>query len=131
MNFLPKKDLVYGVVIWSVPIIMIPFLVYFYSLTILIIFILSVLHSLWIWNSTVYKIENGELYIKSWILRRKIDIQNIKEIKKTKNVWSSYALSTERLEISENGKSTYYVAPLEFKLFIEELKKYNSNIVVS
>ena len=39
-------------------------------------------------------------------------------------------MSTERLEITENKKSKYYVSPNNFDLFIEELKKYNSDIII-
>ena len=131
MKYLPKKDLVYAFAIWSAPIIIIPFLIFSFSVTILIIFVLSFLLSFWLWNSTSYRIEKGELIIKCWIFGRKVNIEDIVKVKKTKNFLASYALASDRLEITENNKTKYYVSPDNFETFIAELKKYNPNIIVS
>ncbi len=131
MKYLPKKDKFYAFTIWSAPAILIPFLIFSFSETILIIFVLCFLLSFWLWNSTSYKIEKGELLIKCWIFKRKVNIKNIVTVKKTKNFLASYAMALDRLEITENNKSQYYVSPDNFETFIAELKKYNSDIIVS
>ncbi len=132
MNFSSRKDLVYACAIWCLPLFLITWLIFSYSLAMLIIFVSSVFLSFWLWNSTNYKIENGELYIKCWILRKRVNIQNILKIRKTNNLLSSYALSCERLEITEKKRyGKYYVSPDNFNLFIDELKKNNSDIVVN
>ncbi len=131
MKYLPKKDKCYTLVIWSAPIIILPFLIFSFSVTILIIFVLSFLLSFWLWNSTSYKIEKGELFIKCWVFRRKVNIKDIVKVKKTKNFLASYALALDRLEITEKNKSKYYLSPNNFETFIEELKKYNSDIIIS
>lgn len=130
MIFSAKKDAVYAIVIWSASIILLPILLFNYSLALLVIFIVMNLNSLWIWNSTSYKIENGELLIKSWLFRNRVKVKNIYEISKTKNVWSSYALAVERLKIKVRLNPAFYVSPNDFEKFIEELKKYNPEIKV-
>ncbi len=131
MKYLPKKDKFYALVIWSVPIIIIPFLIFSFSITILIIFVLSLLLSFWLWNSTSYKIEKGELFIKCWVFRRKVNIKDIVKVKKTKNFLASYAMALDRLEITEKNKSKYYISPNNFETFIAELKEYNPDIITS
>ena len=131
MKYLPKKDKFYALVIWSVPIIIIPFLIFSFSVTILIIFVLSLLLSFWLWNSTSYKIEKGELFIKCWVFRRKVNIKDIVKVKKTKNFLASYAMALDRLEITEKNKSKYYISPNNFETFIAELKEYNPDIITS
>jgi hypothetical protein len=44
MHFLPKKDLVYALVIWNGPVIFL----FFYSQAFLIVFLITLLLSLWI-----------------------------------------------------------------------------------
>ena len=131
MKYLPKKDKFYTFVIWSAPIIILPFLIFSFSVTILIIFVLSFLLSLWLWNSTSYKIEKGELFINCWVFRRKVNIKDIVKVKKTKNFLASYAMALDRLEITEKNNSKYYISPNNFETFIAELKKYNPDIIIS
>ncbi len=130
MYFLPKKDLVYRIVIWSLPIIMLPLLFIVFTTAMVVVFVLSLVLSVWLWNSTSYRIENGELYIKCWVLRKNVNILNIIKVRKTNNILSSYALSLERLEITEKPRNKFYVSPDNFDLFIDELKKYNPNIEI-
>jgi len=130
MMFQPKKDLVYGFIIWIAPVIVIPFLISSFSLVLLIVFILTILLSLWIWNSCEYRIVNNELYLKCWILNNKIKINDILSIKKVRNVYSSFALSVKRLELELKSHSKLYVAPINFDDFIAELKTINHNIII-
>jgi len=131
MKYLPRKDRFYAFVIWSAPTIIILFLIFSFSVTTLIIFLLSFLLSFWLWNSTSYKIEKGELFIKCWVFRRKVNIKDILRVKKTRNFLASYAMALDRLEITEKNRSKYYVSPNSFETFIAELKKYNSDIIIS
>ena len=130
MYYSSRKDLVYKIVIWSLPIFFLPFVFIIFSMAMIVVFVFSLGFSFWLWNSTSYKIENGELYIKCWILRKKVNVQNILKVRKTNNILSSYALSAERLEITENTQSIFYISPNDFDSFIEELKKYNSSIEI-
>ena len=131
MKYLPRKDKFYAFVIWSAPTIIILFLIFSFSVTTLIIFLLSFLLSFWLWNSTSYKIEKGELFIKCWVFERKVNIKDILRVKKTRNFLASYAMALDRLEITEKNRSKYYVSPNSFETFIAELKKYNSDIIIS
>lgn len=128
MRFSAKKDLIYAFVIWSGPFFLIPFL-FFEQKIILILFVAALMLSIWIWNSTIYRIENGILNVKCWILRTQIKISEINTVKKTKNIESSYALSMERLAINFH-QNTIYIAPSNFDAFIDELTKHNPNILV-
>ena len=129
MYYLPRKDKVYGMAIWLLPLIMLLLLIFQNSLAVIVIFILSNLFSLRVWNSTNYKIENDELFIRCWIFRKRVKIANIKKVVKTKNIYSSYTLSTDKLEITESEKGQFYIAPNNFESFTEELKKINSKII--
>ena len=130
MYYPTNKDFVYGLAIWNGPIVMFILMLVFYSAALVLGFILSILISTWLWNSTSYKIENGELFAKCLIFRKRVKIENIQKVKKTRNILSSYALSTERLEIMENTQDKFYVSPKNYESFIGELKKYNSNIIL-
>ena len=130
MKHPPKKDVVYGIVVWSIAVVLLPILIFFFSVGVAIMYILSVLLVVWMWNSTVYIIENDELYIKCLVFRKHVQIKDIQSIKRTRNIYSSFALSVDRLEITDKSDK-YYVAPKDFESFIEELKSYNENILVS
>ncbi len=131
MQYPPKKDTFYALVIWSVPIILIAFLIVSFSEALAVLFILSVLLSYWLWQSTRYEIENGELLIQCWIFRRKVNIKDIVRVKKTRNFLASYAMALDRLEITERNKDKYYLSPNDFHAFLAELKKYNPDIIIS
>ncbi len=130
MQYLPKKDLIYALTIWAAPTIVLFLLLFNFSFTLLIIFILSFMLSFWLWNSTKYEITNGELCIRCWLFKKRVNIKDIEQVKKTKNIWASYALAVERLEITEKNKSKYYISPNNFEAFIAELKRYNAAIRV-
>ena len=130
MEYLSRKDGFYTLVIWSAPLILILFLIFSFSLSVLIIFILSILLSLWIWNGTRYVIENGELFIQSWIFRKRVAIKDIVKVRKTKNFLASYAMAVDRLEITEKNNQRFYISPDNVEMFITELKKTNPNIVL-
>ena len=129
MRYGPKRDIVYGIAIWSNQLVIIIFWFLFFSKAMMIVWLISFLLTLWIWNSTEYRIIDGELRIKCWLFRKRVKIQDILSIKRTNNIYSSFALSTDRLEIIDKSDK-YYVAPLDFENFINEMKKNNSSIIV-
>ncbi|NOX37536.1 MAG: hypothetical protein GXO78_08365 [Calditrichaeota bacterium] len=131
MEYSPKKDGIYALAIWSAPILLFFFLIFSYSQLILGIFILSVLLSFWMWNSTRYSIENGELFIKCWVLKKKVPVKDVVKVRRTRNYLASYALAVDRLEITEKNNQKFYVSPDNVEMFISELKKYNPNISIS
>jgi len=130
MQYPPKKDALYALAIWSGPIIVLLFLILSYSVALMVLFILTVLLSFWIWHSTLYEIRDGELMIQSWIFRRRVRIQDIVSVKRTKNLFASYALSRDRLEITLQNQDKYYIAPNDVDAFIAELKQYNPEIII-
>lgn len=78
---------------------------------------------------TEYIVADGMLFLKCWILPiRQIPITKIKAVKETHNPLSSYALSLNRLKI-EYEKSCTLISPENKKDFINELKKYNPDII--
>lgn len=87
------------------------------------------LFSLWLWNSTYYKIEDGFLLIKCWIFRKGVKIADIESVKNVTNIYSSYALSVKRLEIKYKNWSIVYIAPVEEEKFKQELMNINGSII--
>ena len=130
MKCSPKKDKVYAVAIWSAPAVVGLVLILSFSNALLVIFILTFLLSLWLWNSTSYEIGNSQLLVKSWVFRRKANVGDIAKVRKTRNLQASYALASDRLEVVEKNKTKYYVSPKDVGSFIAELKKHNPEIVV-
>jgi hypothetical protein len=128
LKFKPKKDLTYGIVIWLGPALILPYLIFSFSIYMLIVFCIYLLLAFWIWNSTNYAIENEELLIKCWVMKKRIKISEIESVRKTKNNYSSYCLSAERLGIKSFNAGEIYIAPLETELFLSELQKTNSEI---
>lgn len=80
--------------------------------------------------STVYTINNNskKLVVKSGYFYRKIDIEHIKTIKKSKSWISSPTLSIDRIEISYNKYDSVLISPKNREQFIQELQQINPNI---
>lgn len=131
MKFKPKKDLTYGIVIWLGPALILPYLIFSFSIYMLIVFCIYLLLAFWIWNSTNYAIENEELLIKCWVMKKRIKISEIESVRKTKNNYSSYCLSAERLGIKSFNAGEIYIAPLETEIFLSKLQKINTGIKIS
>lgn len=131
MKFQPKRDLTYGIVIWLGPALILPYLIFSFSFYMVIVFAVYLSLAFWIWNSTSYAIENGELLIKCWVMKKRIKISEIKSVRKTKNNYSSYCLSAERLGIKSFNEGEIYIAPLESETFLSEIQKINSDIKIS
>lgn len=76
--------------------------------------------------NTYYVFEEEHLLCMIGIFPKKIRYENIKSIKKVKNILSSAALSSDRIEIKEKNKNyftgTTYISPKDKDDFYEELK---------
>lgn len=71
---------------------------------------------------TVYTIAETSLEIKYGPFLEKIPLCEIQRVKRTRTLWSSAALSFDRLEI-KYGYSTVFISPLDTHKFINELKQ--------
>ena len=131
MKYTPKRDMVYALIIWGNLIVLLPFLIVFFTVEGFAVYLIILCISYLRWDSTEYRIEKGELIVKCWMCKKKIRIQDIKSVKRTNNIYSSFALSSDRLEITEESNKKFYAAPQDFKSFIKELRSINDNIFVN
>jgi len=73
-----------------------------------------------------YELRDEYLFCKSGPFFEKIKYENIKSIKLSQNMLSSMALSRERIEIRQHGKSyirgTTFISPIDREEFVLELK---------
>jgi hypothetical protein len=131
MIFKPKKDMVYGTPIWLVSAItFLGFLLSRFAILPGVFFICTLLLSIWIWNDIEYRIENGELIIHCWIFRKRVRIADIVSVAKTRNLYSAYAISADRLELKYNQYDVIYIAPLDEHSFVEAIKAENPKVKV-
>lgn len=104
--------------IWSIPSNeqWIGYIVFLPTVVILLSFLLN----------TYYVFEEEHLLCMVGFFPLKIRYENIKSIKKVKNLLSSVALSSDRIEIKEKNKNyfigTTYISPKDKDEFYEELK---------
>ena len=79
----------------------------------------------WAVFSTYYLLTDDYLACISGTFASRIFYSDIKDIKKTCNVWASLALSFDRVAISygKKGSRKAFISPKYRDLFIEELKK--------
>ena len=81
--------------------------------------------------TTQYTIHSNskKLIIKSgFLVQKSIEIENIKEIKKSKSWISSPALSVDRIEIFYNKYDSILISPKNKEEFIQQLQQINPNI---
>lgn len=81
--------------------------------------------------STIYTFDSNskKLVIQSgFIFHKKIDIEHIKVINKSRSWISSPALSINRIEISYNTYDSVLISPKNREQFIQELQQINPNI---
>ncbi len=130
MTWQPRKDLAYAAAIWSAPVVVLLVMLLSFSWTLLAILALSAMLSWWLWSSTGYEIEDGELRVRCWVLRRRVPVGEIRRVRRTRNVKASCALAVERLEITLRDGSTFFVSPADEGGFVAELKRTNPGIAV-
>lgn len=87
---------------------------------------------LWIYFYTYYEFRDEYLYCRSGPFVEKIVYDKIKSVKFSKNMLSSMALSTKRIEIRQHGKGyitgTTYISPVNREGFMMELISRCKNI---
>lgn len=73
--------------------------------------------------NTYYKIDNGELLVKSGVFKTTVSIAEIEDIKPTKSLWSAPALSIDRLVIHYGDGNRVVVSPKDKQEFIEAIRE--------
>lgn len=97
---------------------------------IMVIFI--ILFFIYLFKNTFYLINksSNQLIVKSgFLVNIPIKIEKIKEIKSSKSLISSPALSIHRIEILYNTYDSVLISPKDLEKFIEELQQINPNII--
>ena len=121
MYFPSKRDWWLGLLIWgltllaAIPVLLKP------GKGQLIIMIAVILFIGWIWFGTGYEISDDELKIRCGPFRQRIPLQEIKEIKITRNPLSSPALSLDRMEIKYGKSKRVMISPADKEGFIKML----------
>ncbi|WP_052352794.1 PH domain-containing protein [Neobacillus dielmonensis] len=138
MRFYSKKGLITGVLLWGcICFLMGAFLLAPEELeskgeilaAILVIGITSGLIC-WCWFGTYYEINGNQLKVVGGPFRWKIDIRTIKEVKSSRNILSSPALSLDRLEVTYDKWGMILISPKNKQEFCKALKNVNSTIDV-
>jgi len=84
---------------------------------------------IWCWFTTGYEVADDKLIIRSGPFKSKIDIQQIRSIRPTKNPLSSFALSIDRLEITYDPQyQMALISPKDKQAFIDLLINKNPDI---
>lgn len=92
----------------------------------------SAMLSLWFWLGTFYELKNGLFLAKSGPFRVKIPFEDIKEIRKNKDMRSGYSLSMKRIELVYGQKNKKLaISPKNQQEFLKELKMYNPTIQIN
>lgn len=92
--------------------------------------ILAVL--LWIYFGTYYEFRENYLYCRSGPFFEKIPYDKVKSVKLSRNILSSMALSTKRIEIRQHGRGyilgTTFISPVNREEFMKELIQRCGNL---
>lgn len=133
MFFQSKRDILYFIAIWGTVFFIILGSVFdtepivikivYYLIGIIIIGIL-----IWIWFGTGYKIEGKVLKVQCGPFQWKLNIKEIRTVRKVKSIFSSPALSIDRLEIYYDRYKLIRISPENESEFIDLLLKENPNI---
>jgi uncharacterized membrane protein YdbT with pleckstrin-like domain len=133
MKYYSKIDLWYKILISIVIIILIASLVIliFTNKSIDVIFagiiiVLILAFILSITFNTYYEFKDDYLYCRSGIFSEKIKYKDIKSVKKSNNMFSSMALSRDRIEIKTSNNiflGLTYISPFNQDEFMEMLSK--------
>ncbi|WP_438317028.1 PH domain-containing protein [Sporosarcina sp. FA9] len=139
MYFPTKKDVWFSIIIWGFILFMI--LIYIFggepvgwqlitykSIPGYIIGALIITLLLWIWFGTGYKIEGEFLKVRYGPFKSKINIKEIKVIRRTKNPFTAPALSVDRLEIQFSKFDVINISPKSESQLIHSLLAINPHI---
>jgi hypothetical protein len=95
----------------------------------MVILISSYAFILQMFLKTVYKIENSQLEIScGFLYHKKIDISEIKSVKKTNSILSSPAPSFDRIAIAFGKFDEVLISPEDKVAFVKDLIKINPEI---
>ncbi|MGC7873270.1 PH domain-containing protein [Desulfosporosinus sp. SYSU MS00001] len=136
MYFSSKRDMWLGLLLW-LPIITglalttwIPLTNGQYDPTGTFIYILIVAFIAWLWFGTGYRLTDDELKIRCGPIRQTIALNEITEIKGTRNPISSPALSLDRLQIKHGAGKIVIISPQDKEGFINLIvSKYPTVII--
>ncbi|CAM3998724.1 hypothetical protein BAQ48_06935 [Bacillus luti] len=90
---------------------------------------LAILFS-WSWFSTKYIVREETITIRSGFIKKRIFIQDIKQISNTKNPIAAHALSFDRIEIVYGAHKTEIISPKGKEQFINLVKSKNPHIEI-
>ena len=76
---------------------------------------------LWLLFSTRYTLDSKLLMVKSGPLKWRIPVKDITNITPTRSIFSSPALSLDRLRISYGNKRNVMISPRDKDQFLEEI----------
>lgn len=86
----------------------------------------------WIYFGTYYEFREEYLYCRSGPFFEKIPYDRIKSVKLSRNLLSSMALSSKRIEIRQHDRGyitgTTYISPVNREEFLEELRSRCRNL---
>jgi len=93
----------------------------------------AIIQRLWELKSSYTILDKGLLQINYLFIKKKLDISNINQIERSKRYRfhnKNYASTRDGLSLSI-GDELIFITPLNEKVFIEELLKFNPSIQVS
>ena len=81
--------------------------------------------AIWLLADTWYELREDHLYARSGPFRERIPYERIRLVRLCENLWSSMALSSQRIEVRQRGRGwitgTTYISPRDREGFIEAL----------
>ena len=130
LKYPSKIDLKLLVIVDAILMTNLVWMVYLQSVIGIIIIALTSAFVIHVFVTTYYVITSDHLLIvkSSFLINKKISIQDITRIKESNNILSSPALSFDRIEIKYKDGSIL-VSPREKEKFIQELKARNATIL--
>lgn len=132
MYFPSKKDSWFILLVWGFIILFIVSLGYDVkssnSFLDSIILFCTIGFLLWLWFGTGYQMIDGELRVRSGPFKKKVQVCDIKQIRKLKNILSAPALSIDRLELHYSKYDVIYISPKNEAECINVLLKENPRI---
>ncbi|MFD1337247.1 PH domain-containing protein [Oceanobacillus iheyensis] len=128
-----RKDIWMGIVVWAF-ILLFTWNIFqsiYVEVDIVAIIVMAALILLLgsIWFNTRYRIDdNNTLRISYGPMKWSININEIKSIRKTTNLFVGPCLSVHRLEIHYGNYKVIQISPKRMQLFIKEIQKINPGI---
>ncbi|MCM3409822.1 PH domain-containing protein [Metabacillus litoralis] len=133
MFFQSKRDILYFIAIWGTVFIIIlgsffdtePIVI---KIAYYLIGIISIGILIWIWFGTGYKIEDDLLKAQCGPFQWKLNVKEIRKVRKVKSIFTSPALSIDRLDIYYGKYNLIRISPENESEFIDLLLKENPQI---